>query len=70
MNHDNCTKENNTIVWDKNKIDHGHFTRGGYSCKLQDCSGTRFGVRWQDGTITFPCSEGMNTDILGEWTIL
>jgi len=29
------------------------------SCTLEGCRGLRIGVRWPDGRLTWPCSEGM-----------
>ena len=40
----------------------GRATGGGYPCRLESCPGTRAGVRWSDGTITFPCTRGMYWD--------
>ena len=37
----------------------GSATGGGYHCQQDGCRGWRIGVRWNDGTITFPCSKGM-----------
>lgn len=28
-------------------------------CTLEGCRGVRFAVRWQDGSLTYPCSKGL-----------
>jgi hypothetical protein len=28
-------------------------------CQLEGCCGTRLGVRWPDGKITWPCTKGL-----------
>lgn len=38
----------------------GVTTGGVRSCGLEGCSGVRVGVRWEDGSITWPCSEGLH----------
>lgn len=37
----------------------GKATGGGYGCRMEGCRGWRIGVRWRDGSVTFPCSKGM-----------
>ena len=34
---------------------------GGYPrhCTLEGCRGVRYGVRWPDGELTYPCSKGL-----------
>jgi hypothetical protein len=32
---------------------------GSRSCNLEGCRGTRFCVRWTDGSVTWPCNHGM-----------
>lgn len=46
-------------VYSRNKKSKGHTTGGEYSCQMEGCKGKRMGVRWNDGKITFPCTEGM-----------
>jgi hypothetical protein len=39
------------------------FTTGGVRrCQLDGCPGIRVGVRWPDGRMTWPCTEGMDQD--------
>jgi hypothetical protein len=37
----------------------GRTTGGTRRCQLEGCSGTRVAVKWPDGNITWPCSEGL-----------
>lgn len=37
----------------------GRLTGGERVCQLEGCTGNRVGVRWEDGTLTFPCTKGM-----------
>ena len=37
----------------------GRLTGGTRRCTLEGCRGERLGVRWPDGRITWPCSEGL-----------
>lgn len=40
-------------------------------CQLEGCSGVRVTVRWSDGTITYPCSKGLEwNDAEGCWIIV
>lgn len=34
----------------------GRLTGGEYPCRMESCRGSRVGVRWPDGKITYPCS--------------
>lgn len=47
----------------------GKTTGGEYPCRMEGCRGTRLGVRWPDGKITYPCSNGMNFTRKG-WRII
>ena len=40
----------------------GHFTGGGRPCTMESCGGVKLAVRWEDGKLTYPCSEGMRWD--------
>jgi uncharacterized membrane protein len=44
----------------------GKTTGGKYRCQMSGCTGTRIGVRWSDGTMTFPCSKGLEVMTNGE----
>ena len=51
----------------------GNATGGGYHCRMEGCRGWRIGVRWKDGSITFPCSKGMllsHGDVVTEGRII
>lgn len=37
----------------------GQLTGGSRTCQLEGCLGRRLGVRWSDGTLTWPCTKGM-----------
>ena len=46
-------------------------TGSGRICNLEGCSGMRIGVRWPDGKLTFPCTDGMrSTKTDGVWEIV
>ena len=32
---------------------------GSRRCNLEGCCGTRYCVRWKDGSVTWPCNRGM-----------
>jgi hypothetical protein len=37
------------------------FTTGGVRhCQLEGCRGVQVGVRWRDGKMTWPCTDGMD----------
>ena len=38
-------------------------------CTLEGCRGTRIGVRWPDGKLTWPCSKGCTTTHGGIWKV-
>jgi hypothetical protein len=39
--------------------EHGAPTGGIRPCRMEGCTGIRFGVRWPDGKITWICSRGV-----------
>lgn len=42
----------------------------GHHCTMEGCTGRRICVRWQDGTVTYPCSKGIeSTGTPGVWKI-
>jgi len=48
----------------------GRVTSWTRHCQLEGCSGRLIGVRWPDGTLTYPCSKGMEgTDEEDTWKI-
>ena len=46
-------------VYARNGRSYGRIIGGGGPCRLEGCSGIRISVRWPDGTLTRPCSEGL-----------
>ena len=38
-------------------------------CQMDGCCGTRLGVRWENGKLTYPCSRGIETAPTGEMKI-
>lgn len=45
-------------VWTRDGSASGRKTGGTRACRLESCVGRRFGVRWSDGTMGWPCSKG------------
>lgn len=39
-------------------------------CTMEGCRGTRVGVRWPDGKLTWPCSKGLEAVAAGQYRIL
>lgn len=37
----------------------GRPTGGIRPCSMESCTGRRVGVRWEGGSLTWPCSKGM-----------
>jgi hypothetical protein len=37
----------------------GQLTGTSRRCQLEGCLGRRYGVRWPDGSLTWPCSKGL-----------
>lgn len=37
----------------------GQLTGGSRRCRLESCGGARLATRWEDGSLTYPCSKGM-----------
>lgn len=48
----------------------GRLTGGTRLCQMDGCGGTRYGVRWPNGRITWPCVKGMKARKNGDWEIL
>lgn len=36
------------------------------ACTLEGCRGSRIGVRWTDGKITYPCTKGLKWSPKGQ----
>ena len=63
-------KNNKVKVTSSNGKEKGICTGNAYHCRMIGCKGLRVGVRWPDGKITFPCTEGMKTYKNGDMKIL
>lgn len=48
---------------------HGRIVGGGDFCRLEGCTGIRVSVRWPNGTLTRPCSNGLKTRKDGHYQI-
>ena len=49
----------------------GKTTGGTRVCGLEGCRGTRVGVRWSDGKLTYPCTADMEITPNGKaWFII
>lgn len=48
-------------VMSSDRVHKGVATGGTRRCHLEGCKGTRIAVRWSDGALTFPCTEGMRS---------
>jgi len=46
-------------VYARNGRTVGLMTGGTRQCTMESCRGERLGIRWKDGTLTWPCSAGM-----------
>ncbi len=49
-------------VYPRGSASWGLTTGGTRRCQLEGCTGVRVGVRWPDGKITWPCTEGMRVE--------
>jgi hypothetical protein len=49
----------NAKIYERNGRNAGRTTGGERQCQMESCRGVRIGVRWKDGTLTFPCTAGM-----------
>jgi len=47
------------VVLSRDRNTRGRTTGGVRPCTLEACRGLRIGVRWPNGRLTWPCSEGM-----------
>ena len=50
------------VVVSRDGISKGKTTGGERICSMEGCRGTRLGVRWRDGKLTWPCTHGMTWD--------
>ena len=48
----------------------GKSTGGERACHLEGCTGTKIGVRWSDGKLTYPCTKGMKVRKNGDYQIM
>lgn len=48
-----------TRIFSHNKKFKGRTTGSGYLCRLEGCSGMRLTVKWEDGRISYPCTNGL-----------
>ena len=46
-------------IWSSDRKAQGQTTGKWKHCSLSGCAGFRYGVRWPDGRITWPCSKGL-----------
>jgi len=56
-------------VFARNGRTRGRIVGGGDRCKLEGCPGVRISIRWPDGSLTRPCSEGLSTRKDGHYQI-
>lgn len=54
------------VVISRDGKDRGIPTGGEYPCRMEGCRGQRIGVRWPDGSHTFPCTKAMEFSKSGE----
>ena len=52
-------------LWSRDRKLRGKLTGGTRDCQLAGCRGIRLGVRWPDGTLTWPCSKGIIGNKIG-----
>lgn len=50
--------ENDIILSNDGQLT-GQLTGGERQCTLEGCNGPRVGIRWNDGTLTWPCIKGI-----------
>lgn len=48
----------------------GTLTHTKRRCQMESCVRDRYGVRWPDGKITWPCAGGMKMRKDGQWQIM
>lgn len=59
-----------THVWDREGKKRGDVINfEDHPCRLEGCRGNRIPVRWPNGQITRPCTEGMEQRPDGDWQI-
>jgi hypothetical protein len=57
-------------VYSSNGKMSGKVTGSERHCQLEGCRGTRMGVRWSDGKLTYPCTKGMKVRKDGNYQII
>ena len=50
--------------------DTGVRTGGERPCQMEGCRGHRYAVRWEDGKLTYPCTQGMTMVDDHTWRIM
>ena len=60
MNKPKKKKPKGTLVYSRDGNLLGKLTGSRQPCSLEGCRGWKMGVRWDNGKITFPCTEGMS----------
>jgi hypothetical protein len=48
----------------------GQLTGTSRRCQLESCLGRRYGARWPEGSLTWPCSKGLREREDGELQIV
>jgi hypothetical protein len=48
-----------TLIYSRDAKHRGRLTGSRRLCSLEGCRGERLGARWNNGKITFPCTNGM-----------
>ena len=64
-----CERSPEVRVFDRNGNRYGKLTGAQRLCTLADCPGMQLGVRWDDGTITWPCTRNMRVGDDGNYHI-
>lgn len=60
------------LVHDRYRTKVGKVVGGPFRCRLESCRGVTYSVRWPNGKLTRPCTEGMKECDKGRglWQIL
>ena len=53
------SEKKNDRIYNREGTEFGLTTGGIRRCQLESCFGDRILIRWPDGKLTCPCSEGM-----------
>ena len=57
------------LIYSSDGKDKGIPTGAQYMCRLEGCNGSRITTKWNDGSITHPCSRGL-TPFRKHWKIM